>query len=372
MPPKKEKKEKQVNFASDVQTEIVAVDPAVAAVSRFVKNAYGSVWDHTKDSSRREAARQIYREFTMYLDQLDQQDFPRLKFDENNATRVTYSDPRITTYCVLMKALRTNDASLFRSSYQNNEIKFSVSGSPVAPENNSFAQWGIFTRAAVVALQKAIPEADLTAWSVPEPSKVMNNSNVQEQQESSTDASLLVDELVSRQEQPESTSEGFVSPIPHAEPSPQSVPLQLDNYDFNAWQAPVELAGLLASLKAMHAYGLLLKSTGSEKANAAMQLAIELTNDLKDYYTASPEEQNKGAFVAEFHNKLHSQDQLMSPHRQYWKVVLANIAVALTCVGLLAVGVSLLVRGHGFFNVTHSQNNVNDVEQQFDKSLRVT
>lgn len=320
----------------------------------------------TKDGSRREAAKQIYREFTTYLDQLDQQDFPLLEFDANEATRVAHSDPRITIYCVLMKALGTNDASLFRFPYQNNVIKFSISGSPVAPENNSFAQWGIFTRVAVAALQKAIPEADLTAWVVPEPSQVMSNSNIQEQQESSTDASLLVD----GQEQQYSVSGDSTSATPLVEP--QTVPQELDNYDFNAWQGPAELASLRASIKAMHTYGWRLKSACPQKANAAMRLAIELTHDLKDYYSALPEEQNKETFKTDFHRKLHSQDDLLSTHRHYSKVILANIAIALTGIGLAAIVVSFLVRGHGFYNSTQGQNSVNDIDQQFDKSLRVT
>lgn len=401
---KKDKKAKQVGF-DDVHTEIVhEVDPT-AAVSRFVKNAYGNVCNSTKDHSLRAAAKQIYREFTMYLDQLELADFPGLKFHENDATKVITCDPRITTYCVLMKALRTKDATLFLSSYQNNEIKFSVSGSPVSPENNSFALWGIFTRAAVAAVQEVLPTADLTVWAVsmqnelddidsnsqdaeelslvvplfadqlpPEPvqesiSPSLSSLGLQDEQELSTNTSLLTKELVSEQEQMESIHANSTSPILHAEP--QLTQEELDNYDFNAWQAPKELSALRASIKAMHTYGLRLKTACPQKANAAMQLAVELTNDLQNYYEMAAEARNEEAFKNEFHTKLHSQDELMSTHRNYKMVVLANIAIALTGLGLAVIVVSLLVRGHGLYNSTQGQNKVNDIDQQLDKSLMV-
>ncbi|USQ13912.1 hypothetical protein J2N86_00745 [Legionella lytica] len=408
MTPKKDKKDKkarQVGF-NDVHTEIVQEVEPTAAVSRFVKNVYGNVRASTKDRSIRALAKQIYSEFTMYLDQLEQADFPALEFYENDATKIKYSDPRITTYCVLMKSLMTRDATLFLSSYQNNEIKFSVSGSPVSPENNSFALWGIFTRAAVAAVQEALPTADLTVWAVPMQNELddidsnsqdaeelslvvplfadelppeselqessspsLSSLGVQDEQELSTNTSLLTKELVPEQEQMESISADSTSPTLHAEP--QLTQEELDNYDFNAWQAPKELSALRASIKAMHTYGLRLKTACPQKANAAMQLAVELTNDLQNYYETAAEARNEEAFKNEFHTKLHSQDELMSTHRNYKMVVLANIAIALTGLGLAVIVVSLLVRGHGLYNSTQGQNKVNDIDQQLDKSLMV-
>ncbi|CAM4381750.1 MAG: hypothetical protein LEGION0403_FIIPPAGN_00707 [Legionella sp.] len=308
MPPKKEK---QVSF--DPRTE----------THKFVKNVHNKVKTMlTEDTTRTEAAAQINEAFTTYLGQL-KQNFPMIVVVDNRAREV---DPRITVYYVLMDCLAKNDAKL-PSSYKQTDLAFHVSGWPVASDDESFVQWGVFTRAAVAAFQKAFPDANLTAWAVP-------HSN--------------------------------------AQVGSQPVPEELENYDFDAWQAPVELTALRASINAMHAYGLRLKSACPQKAHAAMQLAIELTQDLQNYYEALPEEQNKEAFVTAFHTKLHSQDDLMSTHRHYSKVVLVNIAIALTGVGLAAIVVSLLIRGHGFYSSTQGQNTVNDIDQQFDKSLKVT
>lgn len=316
MPPKKEK---QVSF--DPRTE----------THKFVKNVHNNVKKRlTEDTTRTEVAAQISEAFTTYLGQLEQ-NFPMIVVDDNGVREV---DPRITVYYVLMSYLAKNDAKL-PSSYKQTDLAFHVSGWPVASDDESFVQWGVFTRAAVAAFQKAFPDANLTAWAVPQSDELMGiHSN--------------------------------------AQVGSQPVPEKLENYDFDAWQAPVELTALRASINAMHAYGWRLESACPQKAHAAMQLAIELTQDLQNYYEALPEEQNKEAFVTAFHTKLHSQDDLMSTHRHYSKVVLVNIAIALTGVGLAAIVVSLLIRGHGFYNSTQGQNTVNDIDQQFDKSLKVT
>jgi hypothetical protein len=388
MPPKKEK---QVDF-----------DPTVE-IYQFVKNVLLNVTEGTGDRERKEAAVQIHRAFATYLGQVEQ-NFPTIVYDEKNPKIVKDTDIRITAYYVLMQHLLKSEAQL-PERYKKKTLGFHVSGWPVAAEDNSFEQWGIFTRAAAAAFQKVFPNADLTAWAVPNP--VDSNSNTQDEHESPTDASLiasgsglqdstssscsssassqdeielhayaslLADELDSPEQQQEpqqeSMSPDFIPSNPQAEA--KLVPQERENYDFNAWQAPEKLKPLLASIKAMHTYGLRLKSACPEKAEAAMQLAIELTEDLKNYHETSPEVQNKEVFKTDFHYKLHSQDDLMSTHRHYSKVVLANIAIALTGIGLAALVVSLLVRGHGFYNSTQGQNKVNDIDQQFDKSLRVT
>lgn len=390
---------KQVSFDPIVETIVKPVD-LTAETYKFVENVHHNVGKRTAgDAARTIAATQINEAFTKYLEQL-KQDFPTIVFDENDPKIVKYSDPRITTYYVLMSQLAQNKA-LMPTRYKQSNLEFHVSGWPVAPDDTSFAQWGEFTRAAVEAFQTALPTANLAAWAVPTPSKVMDDANVQEQPESSTDILLLSGELVSRQEQQESSTSSLSS-LPQdeqksskdaslpadelvSEPEPQDLsevgavssnpqaePQELDNYDFNAWQAPAELTRLRASIKAMHTYGLRLKSASPEKAKVAMQLAIELTHDLKNYYETSPETRNEEVFKTDFHNKLHSQDSLLSTHRHYSKVVIANIAIALTVIGLAAIVVSLLVRGHGFYNSTQGQNKVNDIDQQFDKSLRIT
>jgi hypothetical protein len=54
-----------------------------------------------------------------------------------------------------------------------------------------------------------------------------------------------------------------------------------------------------------------------------MQLALELKIDLKDGQ--------------------------MSIHREYWKVIIANVFTAFTGLGLFAIGINYLVNGRVFF-----------------------
>ncbi len=347
------KREKQVNFAPIVNT------------NEFVRNVYNNVKKYTaEDINRAEAATQINKAFTTYLAQLDE-DFPTIVYDENDAKKVKELDARIIAYYVLMSNLAKNIANL-PVSYQGHALEFHVSGWPVAPDNKSFAQWGAFTREAAAAFCKAFPDANLTAWAVPMPNELVEVDS-QDEQESTPTIALPPKELELEQD-----SINMDSASTHLETTPglQLNQEEMENYDFDTWQAPKKLTNLLISIKAMHAYGLGLKSACPEKAKAAMHLAIELANDLESYYTFSSEE-NKDVFAAQFHKKLHSQDALMSTHRHYSKVILANIIIALTGLGLLAVGASLLFRGHGFFNTPQGQNKVNDINQEFFHALKV-
>ena len=146
-----------------------------------------------------------------------------------------------------------------------------------------------------------------------------------------------------------------------------------DDYNFDCWEAPQELKRLIKQLQVMHGYGLQLKPESPEKSVAAMTLSIELYKDLKDFYQNNlmPSSEDKKKFRDDFHEKLHSQDELMSTHRKWWKVIVGNIAVALTGLGLIPLGISLLVRGHGFFNETKSQGIINDMDDKLNDCISV-
>lgn len=292
-------------------------------IYRFVSSVHEAANNDLKeDEVKTKAAKKINSAFIAYLKQLEQSeflesDFPVIEYDNNHQSvqkkLITSIDSRLVLYYVLINGLIENNHQL-PTSYQHIQLDFSSSGWPVAENSPHFAQWGSFANLAAATFMSIFPQTELTAWIVPQ---------------------------------------------------------QLDDYDFDAWQAPKELNRLTSSIKAMHAYGLQLKSTCPHKSIIAMQLAVELFNDLQHYYTLQPDKRNKDVFAAEFLNKLHAQDPLMSTHRHYWKVILLNITIALTGVGLLALGLSLLARRQGFFAETQSQSKVNEVARQFDNSFGV-
>ncbi len=149
--------------------------------------------------------------------------------------------------------------------------------------------------------------------------------------------------------------------------------ISLEDYNFDSWDAPQEFKRLIKQIQVMYRYGLQLKSESPEKSVAAMTLAIELFKDLKIFNQNNlmPSSEEKKIFRDDFYEKLHSQDELMSTHRKWWKVIVINIAVALTGLGLIPLGISLLVRGHGFFNETKSQGIINDMDDKLNDCISV-
>jgi hypothetical protein len=95
-----------------------------------------------------------------------------------------------------------------------------------------------------------------------------------------------------------------------------------------------------------------------------MQLALELKIDLKAFFEQQPEEQSrlKEEFKASFIQKLHLKDGQMSIHREYWKVIIANVFIAFTGLGLFAIGINYLVNGRVFFAQTKREKLIETVE----------
>lgn len=95
-----------------------------------------------------------------------------------------------------------------------------------------------------------------------------------------------------------------------------------------------------------------------------MLLALELKQDLKAFYEKPTEEQiaTKAAFKQSFLKKLHSKDGEMSIHRERWKVIVANVAIAFTGLGLFAIGVNLLIHKQGLFTQTKREKLIRNVE----------
>lgn len=108
------------------------------------------------------------------------------------------------------------------------------------------------------------------------------------------------------------------------------------------WNGSEALQPLTHVINDMFAHGLFLLTNDLEKAKVAMFLAVELKQALKAFMELSPEQRNQKTliFKNDFIQKLHSKDHIMSIHREYWKVIVANILIAITGIGLLALGVN--------------------------------
>jgi hypothetical protein len=130
------------------------------------------------------------------------------------------------------------------------------------------------------------------------------------------------------------------------------------------WSGPEELHCLNYHIDQLFAHGLFLITCDVDKGKAAMQLALELKIDLKAFFEQQPEEQSrlKEEFKASFIQKLHLKDGQMSIHREYWKVIIANVFIAFTGLGLFAIGINYLVNGRVFFAQTKREKLIETVE----------
>ncbi|WP_133130209.1 ankyrin repeat domain-containing protein [Legionella yabuuchiae] len=95
-------------------------------------------------------------------------------------------------------------------------------------------------------------------------------------------------------------------------------------------------------IKAMHKYGELLKDQGVSKGQVAIDLASNLTIMAEEFFQQTPEQRNFAEFELRFSALLHSKDKEMSAYRISWGTIVANIAIALTGVGLLFIAGKLI------------------------------
>ncbi|STX81613.1 Ankyrin repeat protein [Legionella busanensis] len=137
--------------------------------------------------------------------------------------------------------------------------------------------------------------------------------------------------------------------------------------DALAWTGPRELHDLTQALDQMVAHGLFVLHFDYEKGKRAMELGLSLKTDLKAFFELNHNEReaNKAAFKQSFLTKLHAQDNLMSTHRTPWKMIVANVAVAFTGLGLFAIGAHYLLTGHAFFAKTKRQQCIDSIEANF-------
>lgn len=97
-----------------------------------------------------------------------------------------------------------------------------------------------------------------------------------------------------------------------------------------------------------------------------MFLGLDLKKALKAFFEKTPEEQaaTKAQFKTSFMTKLHSKDNEMAAHRERWKVIVANVLIALTGIGLFAIGVCYGLTGHCFFNQTLREKHIQALEEE--------
>ncbi len=136
------------------------------------------------------------------------------------------------------------------------------------------------------------------------------------------------------------------------------------------WSPPEPFSDIGTQLNRLFAHGLFLLTVKPSLGEKALLLALELKSDLRAFLALSAEEQNqtKAAFRSNFRVKLHSQDKDMSIHRAYWKVLIANILITLTGLGLFALGVHYLATKKGFFSQTHREKCIEQLEHDILRS----
>lgn len=99
---------------------------------------------------------------------------------------------------------------------------------------------------------------------------------------------------------------------------------------------------LLQKIQAMQKYGVLLKDQNISKGQIIIDLANDLTIVTNQFFDQEPEQRNFAEFEPRFSKLLHSKDQEMSAYRIAWGTIIANIAIALTGIGLLFIAGKLI------------------------------
>ncbi|MGQ3892654.1 J domain-containing protein [Legionella sp. CNM-4043-24] len=140
--------------------------------------------------------------------------------------------------------------------------------------------------------------------------------------------------------------------------------LNPDDYHYLEWDAPPELADVNRHINRMFAHGLFILTGDHDKGRNMMQLALELKADLKQFFEQEPhiQESTKAQFKTSFIAKMHSRDHEMGRHRELWKVIIGNILIAFTGLGLFAIGMHYAMKGGAFFRQTQSEKLVDNLQ----------
>lgn len=99
-----------------------------------------------------------------------------------------------------------------------------------------------------------------------------------------------------------------------------------------------DLAAVYKAIKEMYNYG---AKKDNNKGQIIKTLAVDLEKSLDDFIKKSYSRQlninYEPVFLRSFNLLIHSKDDVLGEHEQAWKPIVANILIALTGVGLLAL-----------------------------------
>ena len=137
----------------------------------------------------------------------------------------------------------------------------------------------------------------------------------------------------------------------------------------------------------MKRYGERLSNKHPNKSDTVRDLSQELKERIDEFVMSQGTERPKDIqeFKSGFKLLLHSQDGLMHSHRHIWKPIVANILLALTGIGLVAIiikATSQAIQPQGnpldpnrtfnhslFFAKTKTQAQLELIEDKFNASL---
>lgn len=130
-------------------------------------------------------------------------------------------------------------------------------------------------------------------------------------------------------------------------------------------------AEFFQKITAMSDYGVLLSKQDIEKGSLVIELADNLATMASQFFAQKPQQRNFAEFELTFSALLHSKDQDMRAYRMSWGTITANIAIALTGIGLLLIAGQLiysqLTQGRPLFffqkNKTTREEKIADIEQ---------
>jgi hypothetical protein len=144
----------------------------------------------------------------------------------------------------------------------------------------------------------------------------------------------------------------------------------------NSLKNSKEIKKLEQAIENLKQYGTSLRKKSPEKSNAAITLSSQLKDKLNKFIENGNEKTMTAwsflLFRKEFKTKLHSQDKLFAHHRAYHRVIIANVAIALTGVGTLALLGKFLYslatekKAVGFFDKTNGQQSIKKIESTLE------
>ena len=135
------------------------------------------------------------------------------------------------------------------------------------------------------------------------------------------------------------------------------------------WTGEGKVKLLSHRINQMFAHGLTLVDIDVVKGKGVIELAFKLKRSLKSFFAKPLSEQYKlkEAFKNDFIQLLHSKDEEMAAtqYKQRWKIIIKNILIALTGIGLFAIGINYLVTNRLFFSQTQRERNIITMEKAF-------